>query len=106
MTRQWRYDEDRMVVGVLRVWMHLWAVDSRRGKKSLVKRITNRIDQRFNAAMAEIGDPDDARTAIFGVTVVTTDEPDAHRLMEKILYELEGCSEAEISRTEREVIHI
>ena len=106
MKREWRYDEDRMVVGVLRVRMHLWAVDSLRRKKSLVKRIVNRIDQRFNAALGEVGDPDDERTLILGVTVVTTSEPDAHRRMEKILYELEGCSEAEIAHEEREVIHI
>lgn len=95
-----------MVVGVLRVSLHLEAVQSLKEKRSIVKRLIARCRNRYPVSAAEVGDQDLWRSALLGFVMVSSSEAliDAH--LTRIEDELEASGLAEIVSAEVEFIHL
>jgi uncharacterized protein len=74
-----------MHVGVCRLSLYLPGNDSLKGKRSIVRKILERSKNRFNVAIAEVGDNDRHRHAVIGFCVLGNDPSHVHSMISKVL---------------------
>jgi len=74
-----------MVVGTLRLELHLPAADSLKAKRSVVNRVKERVRSRFNASIAEVSHQDLWQRATLGVAVVGEEQGILDRVLHDIL---------------------
>ena len=74
-----------MLVGTLRLEIHLPAADSLKAKRSVVNHVKERVRHRFNASIAEVGHQDLWQRATLGVAVVGESAPVLDRALHEIL---------------------
>jgi len=73
-----------VVVGIATIKVHLPAVGSLKGKRSVLNSVKGRVRSRFNASIAEVGELDLWQSATLGVAVVSNDRRHVDSLLEKI----------------------
>jgi hypothetical protein len=95
-----------MVVGVCRLVLGLPGVDSLKGKRSIVRRLIDRVRHRFNAAVAEVASLDAHRRAVLGFAVVSNDARHANAMVDTIVAYVSGASEALILDRTMEILHL
>lgn len=83
-----------MVVGVCRLVLALPGVGSLKGKRSIVRRVIDRVRHKFNVAVAEVADMDVHRRAVIGLAVVSNDARHANSMIDTIVSFVSGASEA------------
>jgi uncharacterized protein YlxP (DUF503 family) len=74
-----------MVVGTLRMELHIPASHSLKAKRSVVNHIKERLRSRFNASVAEIDHQDLWQRAALGVAVVSGEGAGLDRVLRDIL---------------------
>lgn len=74
-----------MTVGVARVALYLEDTFSLKDKRQVVRSITQRARNQFNAGIAEVGDLDDARVASLAVVVVSNNANHAQEMLQTII---------------------
>ncbi len=95
-----------MVVGVSRLVLALPpGTSSLKAKRSVVRRIVERVKSRFHAAIAEVADMDDHRRAVIGVAVVSNDARHATSMMDTIVSFVAGATEAQVIDRGTELAH-
>jgi len=94
-----------MVVGVLRVSLHLEAAQSLKEKRSTVKRLIARCRNRYPVSAAEVGDQDLWRSALLGFVMVSSSEALIAAQLSRIEDEIEASGLAEIVSVDVEFIH-
>ena len=75
----------KMTIGVARVTLLLEGSMSLKDKRQVVRSITKRVQNQFNAAIAEVEDLDDMRMATLGFTVVSNSAPHADEMMANVI---------------------
>lgn len=80
-------------VGSARVTLYFEDTFSLKDKRAEVKRLTARISNQFNCAIAEIEDLDDMRVATLGVLVLSTSATHASQMLNRVLSEIERLLE-------------
>lgn len=80
-------------VGSARVTLYFEETFSLKDKRAEVKRLTARISNQFNCAIAEIEDLDDMRVATLGILVLSTSANHASQMLNRILTEIERLLE-------------
>lgn len=93
-----------MVIGACRVALLLPSNDSLKGKRAVVRRVLDRVRQRFPVSAAEVDDLDVHRRATLGFAVVSNDPVLARGILERVAREVEVASEARMSDCEFEVV--
>lgn len=78
-----------MLIGTLRLEIHLPAADSLKAKRSVVNHVKERVRHRFNAAIAEVGHQDLWQRTTLGVAVVGEEAPVLDRALHEILAVIE-----------------
>lgn len=94
-----------MVIGVLRLGMHLEGVESLKEKRSVVQRILGRCRSRFPVSAAEVDDQDSKASAVLGFVMVSSGEQVIAPVLEKIERHVESLGLAEIVSVDVEFIH-
>jgi len=74
-----------MVVGTLRMELHIPASHSLKAKRSVVNHVKERLRTRFNASVAEIDHQDLWQRAALGVAVVSGEGAGLDRVLRDIL---------------------
>jgi uncharacterized protein len=74
-----------MVVGLLRMELHLPASHSLKAKRSVVNHVKERLKTRFNASVAEIDHQELWQRAALGVAVVSGEGAGLDRVLRDIL---------------------
>lgn len=74
-----------MVVGIARIVLGIPEARSLKDKRSVVRRVIDRVRAKFNAAVAEVGDNDVHRRAVIGVSVVSNDRRHVNEMLDTIL---------------------
>lgn len=95
-----------MVVGVLRVTLHLEAVQSLKEKRGIVQRLLSRCRNRFPVSAAEVGDQDLWRSAVLGFAMISSSEAVIAAHLGHIEDEIESSGLVEIVAAEVEYIHL
>jgi len=90
-----------MTVGIARLTLFLPEVHSLKEKRMVLRRVKDRARQKFNLAIAEVGENDVWQRALLGVAVLGN----GRRFVESALDEVVRFvrSEAEVTNVEREI---
>lgn len=74
-----------MTVGVARVTLYLEDTFSLKDKRQVVRSITQKVWNQFNAGIAEVEDLDDARVATLAIVVVSNAANHAQEMLQTII---------------------
>lgn len=80
-------------VGSARITLYFEDTFSLKDKRAEVKRLTARISNQFNCAIAEIEDLNDMRVATLGLLVLSTSANHSSQMMNRIISEIERLLE-------------
>lgn len=94
-----------MVVGVLRLEVRLPETHSLKGKRSVLRSIKARVQQKFNVSIAECDDHDLWQRAILGVSQVGPDEGHVDRCLREVVSFIDGLQLAELGEERMEFLH-
>lgn len=95
-----------MVVGVVTVDLHIPECHSLKEKRGVVRRVVDRVRNRFGVSVAEVDNLDLHQKATIGVAVVTNDSRVADSVLNKVLDFIEELYLAEITRADLEILHV
>jgi uncharacterized protein YlxP (DUF503 family) len=62
-----------MIVGVMKVNLHLQGIYSLKEKRSIIKSVIGRLQSRFNVSISEVDHNDSKEVAVLGVSLVGND---------------------------------
>ena len=74
-----------MVTVVLKAKLDLPSVGSLKEKRRIVKSLIDRLKNKFNVSIAEVGDNDVLKSATIGAAVVSNENSFAHSVMSKLV---------------------
>ena len=95
-----------MVVGLGVITFRIHGCRSLKEKRSVVKSLIRKVQNSFNASVAEVGAHDIYQKAEIGFSLVGTDQRYINSKSDKILNMLEEMGIAEIVDSELEIIHL
>lgn len=93
-----------MVVGVCRVSLLIEESQSLKDKRSVLRRIKDRVTQKFNCAIAEVGDPDTWQSAQLGFVVVSNERGFTQSMVQKILTFIDDLAMGKLIDDEQDYI--
>lgn len=82
-----------MKVGVCRIDLEFPASHSLKDKRKVLRSIVERVQSRFNVAIAEVDRNDSWQVATLGVTCVSNDSRHANEMLSKVVHYIQGCRE-------------
>ncbi len=94
-----------MVVGVLRLEVRLPENHSLKGKRSVLRTIKARVQNKFNVSIAECDDHDLWQRAILGVSQVGADRPHVERCLQEVVRFIDELQVAELGSEHVEFLH-
>lgn len=94
-----------MVVGVLRVTLIMHDNDSLKGKRQVLKGIIDKVKNRFNVSISEVGDNDLWQRAEIALSAVGGDRAVVNSVMDRAVDFIEGLHAAEVLDHEIELIN-
>ena len=93
-----------MVVGVCRVTLMVGESHSLKEKRMVLRRVKDRVRQKFNVAIAEVGDQDLWQSAQLGFVVVSNERGYTEGLVQKVLAFIEALAVAKIADDEQDYL--
>jgi len=93
-----------MVVGAARVELRVHGSQSLKQKRGVVRSISQRLRNRFNVAVAEVGGQGTWQIAVLGISTVSTDRQSARRRLETAIDFIEDLHLAEVIDQEVEIL--
>src|SRR5205823_10565924 len=93
-----------MIVGVCRVTVMVGESHSLKEKRMVLRRIKDRVRQKFNVAIAEVGDQDLWQSAQLGFAVVSNERGYTEGLVQKVLAFIEALAVAKIADDEQDYV--
>jgi uncharacterized protein YlxP (DUF503 family) len=93
-----------MVVGVLRVEVHLPVSHSLKDKRSVLKSVRDRLRHRFNAAVAEVDSNEMWQRATLGISTVGGDRAYVQGLLRELTEWLRATRLVELIRVEEDYV--
>lgn len=94
-----------MVVGVQRLDIRLYEVQSLKQKRSLVNKILARLRSRYPLSVAEVGCQDLLQRTIIGISMTAGSESQLESVFNKVETELYSSGFAELLDSEVEFLH-
>jgi len=82
-----------MNVGVCRIHLEFPASHSLKDKRKVLRSIVERVQSRFNVAIAEVDRNDSWQVATLGVTCVSNDSQHANEMLSKVVHYVQDCRE-------------
>ena len=95
-----------MKIGCCSIKFFLHGTDSLNGKRRITKSIKDRVRNKFNISIAEIGDQDVWQNLHIGIVAVGSDHKYLDGLMSKIVESIDKMNLAEITDCQFETIHL
>ena len=93
-----------MVVGTMVITLHAPWVHSLKEKRTIVKSICAKTENKFNISIAEIDAQDTHQTIILGLACVTNKVNLVDRILDNVINFIETNTEAEIIAVDREIL--
>ena len=95
-----------MVVGICRMDILIPENHSLKGKRHVIQKLKERVRQRFNVAIAEVGDNDLWQKAQIGFCTVGNDRQHVNSSLDKIIDFVEQMHLIDVLRTEMEILTV
>jgi uncharacterized protein YlxP (DUF503 family) len=93
-----------MFVCVARVTLDIPAAGSLKGKRQVLRRVTDRVKAKFNVSVAEVEDNDVWTRAVVALALVGNERRHVNEQMDKILQYVEDMYVAPVSHREMEIL--
>ena len=93
-----------MFVGVLRLTFHIPHARSLKDKRRVVLRFRDRIRSRYCVSIAEVEAQDKLQTAVFGVSVVSSDAAVCDAVLEQVARAAETQEDAVLTARQTELV--
>jgi uncharacterized protein YlxP (DUF503 family) len=77
-----------MVVGILRLRLHLPGAQSLHDRQRVTRKICERVRARFNVSIADVGSEAEWRVATIAVTAVSNEHAHANEMLDKVAGEI------------------
>jgi len=85
-----------MIVGLLSMEIHIPESGSLKSKRFVLKSIKDRVHNRFNVSIAEVGSNDLWQRTEMAAAVVSNDAAHAHSVLEKVVALVQESPDAEL----------
>lgn len=95
-----------MVVGTLKIELHLSEGRSLKGKRKVLRSITDKVRSRFNVSVAEVGSNDKWQKIEIGISAVGNDRRHIDSSLNHVLDFIDSLYLAEIVNTEIEILNL
>jgi uncharacterized protein YlxP (DUF503 family) len=95
-----------MVIGVCQLDFRIPENQSLKGKRHVIRKMIDRVRQRFNVAISEVGDNDLWQRSQIGICTVGNDRRHINSSLDKVIDFIEKMNLVEMVRTEMEIITI
>ena len=95
-----------MVIGIGLIKFRLYDCHSLKAKRKIVKAVVSRLQNHFNASVAEVGVNDNLQQAEVGFSLTGNDRQLINSKIDKVFNLAESLGLAEIIDTEMEIINI
>jgi len=95
-----------MIVAVAVVEIHVHGSHSLKQKRGVVRTIVQRLRNRFDVSVAEVGGQDTWQRAVLGLATVGIDGARARLTLERAVEFIEGLHLAEVRRADVEVVQL
>jgi uncharacterized protein YlxP (DUF503 family) len=92
-----------MVVGILRVTLHVPEAQSLKDRRAAVRRAVERVRARFNVSVAEVGDMTRWQVATVAVAVVSNDRAHVNEVLDRVTSTIAGAGAALVTQREMEI---
>lgn len=92
-----------MVVGLLRITLHVPEAHSLKDRRAAVRRAVERVRARFNVAIAEVGDLERWQTATVAVAAVSNDRAHVNEVLDRVTSTIAGAGAALVTNREMEI---
>src|SRR3954447_8498868 len=93
-----------MVVGVCKISLMVPASQSLKDKRMVLRRIKDRVANKLNCAIAEVGDQDNWQSAELGFAVVSNEYGFTQSMVQKILAFIEDLAVAKVIDDEQDFV--
>src|SRR5580765_3705042 len=93
-----------MFVGVARVTLDIPSAQSLKAKRQVLRRVTDRVKAKFNAAVAEVDENDTWNRAVVGFCVIGNEKRFVQEQVDRIMRFIEEIYVVPVSRREFEVV--
>jgi hypothetical protein len=93
-----------MVVGVCKVSLMISGSESLKEKRAALRHIKDKVQHKFNCAIAEVGEQDLLQSAELGFTVVSNELGFTQSMVQKILLYIEDLAAAKVTGDEQDYI--
>ncbi|MCG8588297.1 MAG: DUF503 domain-containing protein [Proteobacteria bacterium] len=95
-----------MLVGALLVEIRVHGSQSLKAKRGVVQSIKQRVRNRFNLAVAEVGGQETWQRALLGISGVSSDARSLRRTLERAVEFIEDLHLAEVTGSEVELVEL
>jgi uncharacterized protein YlxP (DUF503 family) len=95
-----------VVVGVCQIDLLIPGNASLKGKRKTLRKIIDRVKNRYNISISEVGDNDLWQRSQIGLSVVGNDSRHINSSLDKIINFIDGMNVAEIIHSQIEIIHV
>ena len=95
-----------MIVGAAVVELHVQASQSLKQKRGVVRSVVQRLRNRFNVAVAEIGGQDTWQRAVLGITATGIDRTQVRGVLTRVLVFIEDLHLAEVTNSDIELLEL
>ena len=95
-----------MIVGAAAVEIHIHGSRSLKQKRGVVRSISQRVRNRFNLSVAEVGGWDRWQFAVLGLSAVGSDQVVVRRVLDRALEFIEDLHLAEVLNTDVEIVQL
>lgn len=85
-----------MLIAAALIEMAVPDAESIKARRRVASALKDRIQQRFNVSVAEVGDPDERHEVVLGCALVGSDPRQMRERMERVVRYVEGIGIAEL----------
>ena len=93
-----------MIVGVCTVELFIPEGHSLKGKRQVLQSLKNRLREKFNLSVAEVGDQDLWQKSILGLACVANESAHVNQVLEQALNMIRGIPTIELVRSRIELL--
>ncbi|UCD84133.1 MAG: DUF503 domain-containing protein [Deltaproteobacteria bacterium] len=94
-----------MVVGICRIELRIHQAQSLKSKRQVLRRIKDRVKNKFNVSIAEVGENDKWQRALLGLALVGNDRRQINSALDAVTSYIENLNAAEIVNSDFEIIN-
>lgn len=95
-----------MKLGYCSMKFYLHGNDSLKGKRRVIRSIKDRLKNKFNVSVAEVGDQDVWQTIHLGIVAVNADAPYLDGLLQQVVNFVDHLHLAEMTDCQMEIIDV